>query len=423
MSRFNQFRKSLAEILMPKRVTTQEPNFTMLSGYRPVYTSFEGSVYEMDLTRACIHSFATHFSKFEAHVEGSAPGLSKLERTLRTQPNAIQDGTKFLYMIATYLMVHNTVVIVPIEDPLTDAVTGYFPLSPEYTEVAEYNGELYVIYQWPTGEKTSIELERCGIMTQMQLNDPFYGEGNTALSSTLELLHAQNVGHVEGIKNAPAIRFMAQLANVAPDKMLKAEQKRFRDQNFNSEAGGIMLFDEKYLKVEQVKGDHYKVDAEQAEMIQENVYTYFGTNKAILQNSFNNTQWIAYYEGRLEAPMIQLGNVLTNMTFSARQKSHDNRIMFQLDQSQYQTPEQKLDRATRLFDRGAMTINEVKALFNLPLSDEPMADEYFIRGEYISLGQVGHKGVDTDPVSEVTGSDTEVSENEEVEEDDSAEAE
>ena len=33
--------------------------FQMLDGYTPVFTSYDGGVYEMELTRACIHTFAT----------------------------------------------------------------------------------------------------------------------------------------------------------------------------------------------------------------------------------------------------------------------------------------------------------------------------------------------------------------------------
>ena len=32
--------------------------FQTLTGYTPAFTSFEGSIYEADLTRAAIHAFA-----------------------------------------------------------------------------------------------------------------------------------------------------------------------------------------------------------------------------------------------------------------------------------------------------------------------------------------------------------------------------
>lgn len=47
-----------------------ESYFKTLNAYSPTFTSFEGSIYEMELTRAAIHSFATHCSKLKFFAEG-----------------------------------------------------------------------------------------------------------------------------------------------------------------------------------------------------------------------------------------------------------------------------------------------------------------------------------------------------------------
>ena len=39
--------------------------FKMLNGYSPTFTSYNGGVYEMDLTRTAVNSFATHCSKLD----------------------------------------------------------------------------------------------------------------------------------------------------------------------------------------------------------------------------------------------------------------------------------------------------------------------------------------------------------------------
>ena len=46
--------------------------FKMMSAYSPVFTNFGGSIYEMELTRSAIHSFATHCSKLKPEFQGSA---------------------------------------------------------------------------------------------------------------------------------------------------------------------------------------------------------------------------------------------------------------------------------------------------------------------------------------------------------------
>ena len=59
--------------------------FKMLNGYSPTFTSYNGGVYEMDLTRTAVNSFATHCSKLKPEIEGSA--LKSLEKTLQHKPN------------------------------------------------------------------------------------------------------------------------------------------------------------------------------------------------------------------------------------------------------------------------------------------------------------------------------------------------
>ena len=44
--------------------------FRMLDGYTPIFTNFDGGVYEMELTRSCIHTFASHCSKLLPVVSG-----------------------------------------------------------------------------------------------------------------------------------------------------------------------------------------------------------------------------------------------------------------------------------------------------------------------------------------------------------------
>lgn len=70
-------------------------------------------------------------------------------------------------------------------------------------------------------------------------------------------------------------------------------------------------------------------------LINENVYNYFGVNEAILQNKFNEEQFNAWYEGKLEPFIVQLGLALTNMTFTDHEIAFGNEIMFSANRLQY----------------------------------------------------------------------------------------
>lgn len=98
--------------------------FKMLNGYSPTFTSYSGGVYEMDLTRTAVNSFATHCSKLKPEIEGSA--LKRLEKTLQQKPNYFMDTTKFIKRLATYVAVEHTAFIVPVEDRYGTLI-GWYP--------------------------------------------------------------------------------------------------------------------------------------------------------------------------------------------------------------------------------------------------------------------------------------------------------
>ena len=197
----------------PKADLKAEGYFKMLNGYTPVFSNAPESIYEMELTRAAIHSFASFASKLKPEISGTAQ--KNLERTLQFKPNPFMDTSKFIYRIATILSVNNTCFIVPIEDEFGGLI-GYYPLLPQRCEVVEYNGAPFLRYTFGSGQKAAIEFERVGVMTQFQYTDDFFGESNAALRPTMQLIHTQNQGIINGVKNSASIRFLAKVANNQP---------------------------------------------------------------------------------------------------------------------------------------------------------------------------------------------------------------
>lgn len=139
--------------------------FKMLNGYSPTFTSYNGGVYEMDLTRTAVNSFATHCSKLKPEIEGSA--LKSLEKTLQHKPNYFMDTTKFIKRLATYVAVEHTAFIIPIEDEY-GRLCGWYPLRAQRCEVVEAAGQVYLRYLFANGEHGAIEFERVGIMTDFE---------------------------------------------------------------------------------------------------------------------------------------------------------------------------------------------------------------------------------------------------------------
>ena len=356
--------------------------FKMLSSYTPAFTSYQGGIYEMELTRAAIHSFATLCSKLKPEIKGTA--YKNLEKTLQFKPNQFMDTTKFIYRLATILSVDTTAFIIPLYADDYKTIIGYYPILPQRTEVVQFRGEPWLRYTFSNGEKAAMELDRVGVLTQYQYKNDFFGDGNGALNPTLQLLDMQKQGMEEGIKQSAMIRFMAKLGQTLRPEDITKERKRFSEDNLSSDnTTGVMMFDAKYSDVKQIDSKPFIIDAEQMKLIQTNVYNYFGTNEKILQNSANDVENNSYFEGKIEPFAIQLGLVMTNMTFTPHEKAFGNQIFFSANRMQSASHDVKLRMATQLFDRGVLTLNGVMDLFNMAHVEN--GDQRYIRREYVEV--------------------------------------
>lgn len=359
--------------------------FKMLNGYSPTFTSYNGGVYEMDLTRTAINNFATHCSKLKPEIEGSA--LKRLEKTLQCKPNYFMDTTKFIKRIATYVAVEHTAFIIPVEDEY-GMLCGWYPLRAQRCEVVESGGQIYLRYLFSNGDHGAIEFERVGIMTDFEYRDDLFGEDNQTLKPTMQLIHTQNEGIINAVKNSANIRFIAKLNSFLKPEDIRKERERFTEENLSMENdSGVILYDTKYADVKQVESKPYTPNAMQMQIIQDNVCTHFGTNMDILQNKFDENTWNAYYEGKIEPFAIELSIVMTNMSFTERERARGNAITFSANRLQYASNATKLQVSTQLFDRALLNRNGVMDIWNMAHVDD--GDKYYIRKEYTEVSRLG----------------------------------
>lgn len=353
--------------------------FKLLDGYTPHFTSFGGSVYESELIRSAINVRATHISKLKIELMGNAKPA--LQNKLKHGPNQFQTWTKFMYRLSTILDVHNTAFIVPVYDQYGE-LSGIFAPLPQKCDIVEYNNVPYLRYQFGWGEKAAIELSYCGIMTKFQYRNDFFGESNQALFPTIDLIHIQNQGIEEGVKSAASYRFMAKVSNFTKAEDLAKERKRFTEENFSrdAEGGGLLLFPNTYTDIKQVEVKPWVVDADQMAAISKAVYEYFGVNEDILTNKAYGDAWAAFYEGAVEPFAIQFSEVMTKMLFTVREQSNGNKVMATANRLQYLSNQDKLNVSSQMLDRGIMSINDVREIWNLPPVEN--GDARIIRGEY-----------------------------------------
>ena len=364
----------------PKVKETYEETFQMLNGYTPKFTSWRGGIYEAQLVRSAIHARATHVSKLKVEILGSA--RPSLQAKMKHAPNQFQTWSQFMYRLCTILDVYNNAFITPVFDDFGE-VSGIFSPVPRQTEIVTVNKVPYLRYEFGWGQHAAIELSSCGIMTKHQLKSDFFGESNMALDPTMDLIHIQNEGIQEGVKSAATYRFMAQVANFTKSEDLVKERQEFTEKNFSREAkgGGLLLFPNTYKDIKQIDVKPWVVDADQMKLINESVYEYFGVNEDIIENRAYGDKWTAFYEGAVEPFAIQFSEVMTKMLFTLREQSNGNEVMATANRLQYLSNAEKLNVSTQLLDRGIISLNDAREIWNLPDLGEA-GDIRIIRGEY-----------------------------------------
>ena len=368
----------------PKTVGRYEGVYKMLNGYTPVFTTRGGGVYENELIRAVINAKASHISKLKVELKGAA--RPKLQSKLRLGPNEFQTWSQFLYRLSVILSIHNTAFITPIYDDFGEPSGIYTPL-PSRCEVVQYDNVPYLRYKFSNGDTAAIELAYCGLMVQSQYRDDLFGESNNALIPTLDLIHIQNQGIKEGVKSAASYRFMAKLSNFAKADDIALERKRFTAKNFSAEAegGGMLLFPNTYSDIKQIDVKPWVIDADQIKVIRENIFNFFGVNEDVLQNKAYGDKWAAYYEGAIEPFALQFSEVLTKMLFTLREQAQGNSVMLTANRLQYLSNSEKLNVSSQMLDRGIMSINDVREIWNLPPVEG--GDARIIRGEYYNADE------------------------------------
>ena len=367
----------------PKPAEQLNTYFQMLDGYAPVFTSYDGGVYEMELTRSCIHTFANHCSKLLPSVQGAdSRGLKHL---LEGKPNLFMTSAQFVYKVATIYDAKNTCFIAPVLDEF-DRLIGYYPVNPAQTEIIEVKGEPFLRYRFNSGQWAAIELSRCGVVSKYLYSNDIIGENNQALQPTLQLLSTQNQGIAEGIKNSASFRFMATVNNFTKGKDLANERKNWVKENLSADAGGLALFPINYTNVQQIQSQARVVDPEQMNLIQTRVLNYFGSNEDILQNKAVGDAWSAFYEGKIEPFALQLSQAMTVMTYSQQERKRGNAIVWSANRLQYMTNADKLQVSSQMFDRGVLCLNDIMDIWNLPHVEN--GDKRYIRREYTEIDQL-----------------------------------
>ena len=352
--------------------------FKLLTAYEPIFTNHYGSIYENALVRSAIEAKARHISKLKVELQGEAQ--PNLKAKIKHNPNDWMTYPQFLARCSTILDCTNNLFIVPVQNEYLETI-GFFPVLPDKVKLIEdKNKKLWLRYTFRNNQNGIVEFDRCAYLNKHQYKSDFFGDNNHALDNTMDLISIQDQGIKEAVKNSASYRFMARVSNFTSPSDLAEERSRFSRENLSGENGGLLLFPNTYTDIRQIESNPYNIDAEQMQLIQKNVYDYFGVNENIIQGKATSEELDAFFNSAIEPFAIALSEALSRAIYTERERSFGNHVYVNANRLQYMSQTAKVQVARELGDRGILTINEIRELFNYtPL---PNGDIAYIRGEY-----------------------------------------
>lgn len=394
----------LFDKLFPKETKPQEESwhrhsdtFRLLTAYEPIFHDYYGSIYESELVRSAIESKARHISKLKVELQGSAQ--PSLKAKIKHQPNEWQTWPQFLARCSTILDCTNNLFILPVQNKYFETI-GFFPVLPEKVKLVEYKGKLWVRYTFRNNKTGAVEFDRCAYLNKHQYKSDFFGANNHALNRTMDMISIQDQAVKEAVKNSATYRFIASVSNFTSPEDLKEERERFTRENLSGENGGLLLFPNTYTNVKQIEATPYTIDPKNSEIVKNNIYNYFGTNENIMQGKATSDELDAFFNSAVEPFAIALSEAMSHAIYTELERSYGNHVYVNANRLQYMSQTAKVQVARDLGDRGILTINEIRELFNYaPL---PNGDVAYIRGEYkqVEESEVLDDGTDTNDEEE-----------------------
>lgn len=337
------------------------------------FFSWDGKLYESDIVRACIRPKVKAIGKLIGKHIRDDPKTGGIKvnpdaniRFILSEPNPYMTGQQLQEKVANQLCLNNNAFILVVRDENGKPLQLY-PV-PCVSVETKYNddGELFLKFLYTSG-KTGIfrYSDVIHLKQDYNENDIFGTSPAPVLSGLMTLIGTIDQGIVKAIKNSSVIRWLISFKQSMRDEDIKRYVQNFVDNYLSVESTtfGAAGVDAK-ADVQRIEPKDYVPNALQSEKIIDRIYSFFGTNRKIVQSDYTEDEWTAYYEAEIEPVVVQLYQTYTVALFSRRERGCGNRIVFEANNLQCASLTTKL-AFQAMVDRGAMTPNEWRETMNL----------------------------------------------------------
>lgn len=343
----------------------------MVTTWGEHYYNWNGRLYQSDIVRACLRPKVKAIGKLVGkHIREDAKSLKVNPdaniRFLLSEPNPYMTGQQMQEKVATQLCLNNNAFILLVRDENGKPVQMYpIPCVMAETKYSD-NGELYLKFQYRNGKTGVFKYSDVVHLRQDYNEDDIFGESPApALAEMMEVISTIDQGIIKAIRNSGVVRWLLMMNTAMRDEDIKRYVQNFVDNylSIESDTFGAAGVDSK-ATVQRIEPKDYVPNAIQTDKTIDRIYSFFNTNKNIVQSSWKEDEWNAYYEAEVEPVAIQMGQTYSCRIFNRRERGYGNSIVFEASNLQCASLQTKLGFQA-MVDRGAMLPNEWRATMNM----------------------------------------------------------
>lgn len=374
---------SIKNLLNKPKDGLASAQLAMISGNPPIYTQFGQSVYASDVVQQAIACIAQEISKLTPkHVRFDRQGLQTtvigpLNELLEYGPNEWMTTKDFLEKITWQLFLNYNVFLYPVkevnnkDEPGVKTIKAIYILEPQQVSfLVDGSNELYVEMIFDNAQKLTLKYIDLIHWRYRYSVNPFMG-GNTngqpdhhALLQTVEINHKLLQSIEKSVNSSMQIYGVMKYNTILDEDHMKSEILRF-EKMLAENKNGIIGADLKSEYI-QIKPDPKMVDADTLAFIDSKILRHYGVPLPILTGDFTPEQYQAFYEKTLEPLILSLTQVFTKTLFTPRELQFGNKIIFYANNLLYMALDKRVALGELLGNRGALTNNELLALFGYP---------------------------------------------------------
>ena len=336
------------------------------------FSMYGGDAYSNDIFREAVDAIARNAGKLKgSHVvtyagERHETTDGRLNRLLQTRPNRYMSSYDFLYKLTTRLFLYNN-AFAYIDRDERGNVRALYPITATHVDIlSDATGSLFCGFMLRDGREVTLPYDDIVHLRRFFNESEILGEDNTAIASGIELAQTQNDGITSAIRAGASIRGILSFTQIMSPTKLKEEKDAFvKDYLELGNEGGVIATDQKmsYTPI-----DHKPVllDADQAKEIKTKIYNYLGLTESIVNSSYTEDEYAAFYESTLEPIAIALSQEFTAKVFNDREQAFGNSIVFESGRLQFTSNKTKVSLIAQLAPYGLLTINQALEILNLP---------------------------------------------------------